>query len=220
MVGIAHHYPMFYIYLHGFASSPNSAKALDIQSYLANKHVNIKIPDLNNGDFSHLTITRQLKQVEKEFPRDETPITLIGSSLGGFTAAFLAENHISVQRLILLAPAFNFLSHWTHALGAEKLQYWRQTQYMMVYHYGEKRELPLHYDFITDAALYQEDKLRRPLPTLILHGINDEVIPIQASRDFAQQRHTVELVELDTDHAMYDVVDNIKEAISRFCQLQ
>ncbi|BDA66942.1 hypothetical protein RIVM261_029580 [Rivularia sp. IAM M-261] len=211
---------MQYIYLHGFASSPNSAKARDIQSYLANLHVNIKIPDLNNGDFSHLTITRQLKQVEKEFPRDSTPVTLIGSSLGGLTAAFLAENHISVQRLILLAPAFGFLSHWTHALGEEKLQRWRQDQYIMVYHYGETRSLPLHYDFITDAALYLEDKLRRPIPTLILHGINDEVIPIQASRDFAQQRHTVELVELNTDHAMYDVIDNIKEEISRFCRLQ
>jgi uncharacterized protein len=53
----------------------------------------------------------------------------------------------------------------------------------MVHHYGEKRELPLSYDFVTDALEYQEDLLTRPIPTLILHGSYDEVIPIQASRD-------------------------------------
>ncbi len=211
---------MHYIYLHGFASSPNSAKAREINSFFGDLHIDIKIPDLNNGDFSHLTITRQLKQVEKEFPSDETPVTLIGSSLGGLTAAFLAQNYMQVQRLVLLAPAFGFLSHWTHALGEEKLTRWQQDKYMMVYHYGSLCELPLHYDFMKDAALYQEEKLRRPLPTLILHGINDEVIPIQASRDFAQQRSWVELVELDSDHALFNVVDEIFLAISRFCKLQ
>jgi uncharacterized protein len=210
---------MHYIYLHGFASSPKSAKALDIQSFLAKYNIDIKIPDLNNGDFLHLTITRQLKQVG-EYLKDETPVTLIGSSLGGLTAAFLAENYTSIQRLILLAPAFGFLSHWIPKLGQEKLTRWQQDKYMMVYHYGAAQELPLHYDFMKDAALYQEETLRRPLQTLILHGINDEVIPIQASRDFAQQRPWVELVELDSDHALFNVVDEINLAISRFCKLQ
>jgi uncharacterized protein len=211
---------MHYIYLHGFASSPNSAKARDIQSFFANLDIDIKIPDLNNGDFSHLTITRQLKQVEKEFSSDKTPVTLIGSSLGGLTSAHLGENNLCVQRLVLLAPAFGFLSHWLPKLGEDKLQRWQQDKYMMVYHHREARELPLHYDFVTDAAQYQEEKLRRPLNTLILHGISDDVIPIQASRDFARSRAWVELVELDSDHALLNVVDKINFAISRFCQLQ
>ncbi|BAZ16431.1 hypothetical protein NIES4071_83080 [Calothrix sp. NIES-4071] len=210
---------MYYIYLHGFASSPKSVKARDIKSFFASLNIDITIPDLNNGDFSHLTITRQLKQVEKELPCDGTPVTLIGSSLGGLTSAYLAQKNLCVQRLVLLAPAFGFLSHWLAKLGEEKLTRWQQDKYMMVYHHGEARELPLHYDFIKDAALYQEE-LRRPVPTLILHGTNDEVIPIQASRDFARVRHTVELVELDSDHALLNVVNEINVAISRFCQLQ
>jgi predicted esterase YcpF (UPF0227 family) len=211
-----------YIYLHGFASSPNSAKARDIGSRFAQINTKLKIPDLNLGDFSHLTITRQLKQVAAEFPPNAAPVTLIGSSLGGLTAAHLGQQYSQVQRIVLLAPAFGFLSHWLPKLGDEKLQRWQQEKYLEVYHYGEKRclttsrsasTLPLHYDFVTDAAQYQEQYLQRPIPTLILHGKDDEVIPIQASRDFACLRPWVELIELDSNHALGNVTSEIWQAI-------
>ena len=57
------------------------------------------------------------------------------------------------------------------------------------------------------------------IPTLILHGKKDEVIPIAASRDFAISRPWVELVELDSDHALGNVTTEIWQAISLFCQL-
>jgi uncharacterized protein len=204
---------LHYIYLHGFASSPNSAKARDISSRFAQIYTPLKIPDLNLGDFSHLTITRQLKQVAAEFPPNATPVTLIGSSLGGLTAAHLGQQYSQVQRIVLLAPAFGFLSHWLPSLGDEKLQRWQQEKYLEVYHYGEKRSLPLHYDFVTDAAQYQEQYLQRPIPTLILHGKEDEVIPIQASRDFASLRPWVELIELDSNHSLGNVTSEIWQAI-------
>jgi pimeloyl-ACP methyl ester carboxylesterase len=211
--------PNQYIYLHGFASSPNSAKARDIGDRFAKIHTKLKIPDLNAGDFSQLTITRQITQVRTEFSHDSPPITLIGSSLGGLTAAHLGQQYPQVQRLVLLAPAFGFLSHWLPKLGDEAVQRWQQEKYLMVYHYGEGRLLPLSYDFVTDAAQYQEKELQRPIPTLILHGKKDEVIPIAASRDFAISRPWVELVELDSDHALSNVTTEIWQAITLFCQL-
>lgn len=211
--------PNQYIYLHGFASSPNSAKARDIGDRFAQIRTNLKIPDLNAGDFPHLTITRQITQVKREFSDDSQPITLIGSSLGGLTAAHLAQQSPQVQRLVLLAPAFGFLSHWLPKLGDEAVQRWQQEKYLMVHHYGEGRSLPLSYDFVTDAAQYQEKVLQRPIPTLILHGKKDEVIPITASRDFACWRPWVELVELDSDHALGNVTTEIWQAIRLFCQL-
>ncbi|MEH2120534.1 YqiA/YcfP family alpha/beta fold hydrolase [Nostoc sp.] len=210
---------MQYIYLHGFASSPNSAKARDIGDRFAQIHTKLKIPDLNAGDFSQLTITRQITQVAAEFSNDSTPVTLIGSSLGGLTAAHLGQQYLQVERLVLLAPAFGFLSHWLPKLGDEEVQRWQQEKYIMVYHYGKGRKLPLSYDFVTDAAQYQEELLQRPIPTLILHGKKDEVIPIEASHDFARLRPWVELVELASDHALADVMEEIWQAIRLFCQL-
>ncbi len=207
---------MQYIYLHGFASSPNSAKARYLRDRFAEVQINLKVPDLNAGDFFHLTITRQLNQTVSEISHDSTPVTLIGSSLGGLTSAYLGQQHPQVQRLVLLAPAFQFLSHWLSKFGDEQINHWQQEKYLMVNHYGEGRSLPLSYDFITDAAQYKEEILQRPIPTLILHGQDDEVIPISASRDFAKSRPWVELVELKSDHALGNVMSEIWQAIRLF----
>ncbi|MFM6277345.1 MAG: YqiA/YcfP family alpha/beta fold hydrolase, partial [Dolichospermum sp.] len=54
---------MNYLYLHGFASGPQSKKAQDIQKRLSKLQISMFIPDLNTGGFSDLTITRQIQQV-------------------------------------------------------------------------------------------------------------------------------------------------------------
>lgn len=208
-----------YIYLHGFASSPLSAKALYVRDRFSSLNIPLSIPDLNQGDFSGLTLTRQIQQVAAEFTSDGMSVTLIGSSLGGLTSAWVAQKYPQVQRLVLLAPAFGFLSHWLPKLGEEQLQRWQTEQYLSVYHYGEKRSLPLNYQFVLDAAQYQDEQLQRPIPTLILHGREDEVIPISASREFATQRPWVELIELESDHALVNVLPEIWQAIQIFCHL-
>lgn len=209
---------MHYIYLHGFASNPNSTKAKYILERFAQNRIKLEIPDLNCDDFYHLTITRQLKQVALLL-EDKKDVTIIGSSLGGLTAAHIAEKFLQVKRLVLLAPAFGFLLHWLPTLGTEVIQRWQQEGFLMIHHYGEKRELPLSYDFLTDANQYRESFLQRPIPTLILHGEDDEVIPIGASRDFSQKRSWVELIELNDNHALGNVMMEIWQAIIYFCQL-
>lgn len=208
-----------FIYLHGFASSPESTKARYLRDRFAQMQIPLVIPDLNQGDFSHLTISRQLRQVAALLPPPPIPITIIGSSLGGLTATWLGQKYLQVQQLVLLAPAFEFLSHWLPHLAAVQLQQWQQDKYLQVYHYGEKRLLPLHYDFVLDAAQYRETELSRPLPTLIFHGRQDEVIPIRASQAFAQNRPWVELIELESDHALTNVLPEIWDIMETFCQL-
>jgi predicted esterase YcpF (UPF0227 family) len=208
-----------FIYLHGFASSPESAKAVYLCDRFAELGISLEIPDLNQGEFSHLTITRQLTQVETMLANAETPAILIGSSLGGLTSAWLGQRHSQVQRLVLLAPAFGFLSHWLPKLGVEQLQQWQTSGYLQVYHYTERRSLPLHYQFVEDAHQYQDSQLLRPVPTLIFHGRKDEVIPIESTRDYAHERPWVQLIELDSDHALTDVMPEIWQATQAFCQL-
>src|SRR5579883_1194486 len=210
---------MQYIYLHGFASSPKSTKAQYIKERFAEVQIKLKIPDLNAGDFLNLTITRQLTQVATQMSCDSRPVTLIGSSLGGLISAHVGQQLQQVQRLILLAPAFGFLSHWLSQIGDQQLQRWQKEQSLAVYHYGEEAYLPLSYRFVTDAARYQENLLQRPIPTLIIHGHNDEVIPIQASRDFAKSRPWVELIELDSDHTLTDALFTIWQKIRLFCEI-
>lgn len=220
-----------YIYLHGFASSPDSAKAKYFRSRFSSLGIDLKTPDLNQNDFSRLTLTRQLQQIETEFlPIQSSPqadkvkqlggVTIIGSSFGGLTAAWLAQRQLSVKQIVLLAPAFDFLSHWLPLLGQQQLEKWQSEEYLPVYHYGEQRYLPLNYQFVADMAEYPEEKLMRAVPALIVHGKHDTIIPVQASRNLAADRPWVQLIELEDDHSLGNVLGEIWEAIQKFCQFK
>ncbi len=205
-----------YIYLHGFASGPQSYKGRWLRYHLQNCDIDLQLLDLNQADFGHLTLTRQINQVIQQL---QGPTTLIGSSLGGIVAAWVTQQSAYVERLILLAPAFQFLSQYLSRLGPEKLCHWKSTGWLSVYHYGLKSQQQLHYDFLTDAQRYPDSQLKKPVPTLIVHGQQDEVIALEASRLYAQHRPWVTLHSLDTDHSMTDAMANIWQHIQDFCEL-
>ncbi len=205
-----------YIYLHGFASSPLSGKAQYLKDRFAQYNLDLIIPDLNDDDFTNLTLSRQIQQVEKLLPPSDTPVTIIGSSFGGLTAVWLGEKHLQINRLILLAPAFNFRTYLRSSLEDNQLEQWKKEGYLPVYHYGEKRNLPLNYQFFLDLQQYDESRVKLAIPTLIIHGINDEVIPIESSQNYAQDKAWVELIELNSDHSLIDVLPQIWELIVKF----
>lgn len=207
-----------YIYLHGFASSPSSTKARFLKDQFQKQGLFLTIPDLNQPDFYRLTLSRQIQQVAALLPID-TPVTLIGSSFGGLTAAWVGERYPQVDRLVLLAPAFEFLSHWLPKLGAAQVEQWQKDDALLTYHYSEQRQMPISYQLVTDMAQYDESLLQRSIPTLILHGQQDDVIPIQSSRSYAASRPWVSLIELDSDHSLTNVQAEIWQAICRFCHL-
>ncbi len=120
----------------------------------------------------------------------------------------------------MLAPPFQFLSHWLPLLGQQQLEKWQSSGYLPVYRCGEQRPMPLNYQFVAELAQYSAEKLMRWVPALILHGKHDTIIPIQASRNFAANRLWVQLIELEDDRSLGNVLAEIWEAIQKFCQLK
>ena len=124
---------MRYIYLHGFASSPKSKKVQYLRNCIADRNITLEAPDLNQGGFENLTLTRQLEQVTELVGGDRA--VLIGSSFGGLTAAYLGDRlKDQIAHLILLAPAFGFPQRWRDNLSPEKQKHWESTGEMLVYH--------------------------------------------------------------------------------------
>ena len=79
------------IYLHGFASSPESSKARRFGRELAARGVGFACPDLNAPSFERLTVTRMLEATAGLIAAAEAPTALVGSSLGAFVALHAAD---------------------------------------------------------------------------------------------------------------------------------
>ena len=197
-----------YLYLHGFASGPLSHKAQFFREKLAAAGVTLEIPSLDEGDFEHLTITRQLAFVTRLL-KDE-PAVLIGSSMGGYLAALYASRHPEVARMVLLAPAFGFGARWTETFGADKVAEWRSRGTAEVYHYATRDMRPLAVDLLDDSARHPGYPACAQ-PALIFHGVRDTVVPIAASERWATENPRARLIPLESGHELLDVLDTIWE---------
>ncbi len=200
---------MRYIYLHGFCSGPSTFKGNFFRARFAEFGIELNTPDLNGGDFEHLTLSSQLAVVRPLLRASDEPVTLIGSSMGGYLAGLLAQESDVVERLILIAPAFRFLARYQELLGEEALRAWRETGRMEVehYQYGEKRLLA--YDLVEDAQRYETVPLDRPLPALIFHGLFDDTVPYHFSVDYLQGNPRAELVMFPSDHSLNAEIDRL-----------
>src|SRR5271154_2700909 len=187
------------VYLHGFASGPQSRKAQAFREALAGNGIHREIPDLAEGDFEHLTISRQLQVIENSL--DGAPCRLVGSSMGGYLASIYAASHPEVERLVLLAPAFGFAARWRKVQGPAAIARWRDTGWLPVFHYGDKSTRNVHYRLLEDAANFAgfPDFVQ---PALIFHGVNDTVVPIDLSREFVSSHPNAHLREVASDHEL------------------
>jgi pimeloyl-ACP methyl ester carboxylesterase len=201
------------IYLHGFASGPGSRKAQFFRERFRTAGIELEIPDLSEGNFENLTITGQLGVISRLAAGK--PISLIGSSMGGYLAALYAERHREVERLVLMAPAFALSRRWTEWLGDGQLADWKQRGYLAFFHYAEGRERRLSYRIIEDAAQY-EDYPDVAQPTLVFHGTADSAVPYTLSEDFARPRPNVELTLLEDSHELLASLETMWTATRRF----
>ena len=192
------------LYLHGFASGPGSKKARYFHDRWAEQGIDLKVPDLAGGDFEHLTITGQIEVIERA--AENGPVSLIGSSLGGYLAALYASRHPEVQRLVLMAPAFSFASRWADSLGPDRVTAWQRTGSMPVFHYSDGRTRQLGYQLAEDVAQYP-DFPSFTQPALIFHGSRDTVVPSFLSERFAGEHRNARVRILDSDHELIDVLD-------------
>lgn len=206
-------YPLRVLYLHGFASSPGSRKAQFFASRLRDLGFPVEIPDLAQGQFEQLTISRQLELLES-LARAE-PVIIIGSSLGGYLAALYAARHPEVDRLILLAPAFGFHTLWISELGPERVAEWRRRGSIPVFHYAEQCDVPLGFQFIEDAARFEPFPDFRQ-PALIFHGNHDDSVPVQQSLAFVRDHENTRLVRLESGHDLIDVLEPVWKECESF----
>ena len=224
------------LYLHGFASSPQSSKARFFAKKLAGRGVAFDAPDLNEPHFSTLTVTRMLKQAGAAIDAHSDPVAVIGSSLGGFVAVQVALSYPArVRCVVLLAPALDFdpseVAGGSRAvsedhddplsrLGDRDLAAWRSSNRLDVFHYGYGRMMTVQYDLYVDAARYSAIDAALTQPVQVFQGRRDTAVDPSTVERWAAARPNVELHLLDDDHQLHASLDYIWREMDRFLHQQ
>tara|TARA_B100001094_G_C17853581_1_gene633872 strand:+ start:125 stop:697 length:573 start_codon:yes stop_codon:yes gene_type:complete len=87
------------LYFHGFASSSDSNKAKLFQKYISSLKTDVEVivPDLNNN------LQKAIQEINQLIKSNPKPIAFIGSSLGGYYAAYFSTVHKT--KAVLINPA-------------------------------------------------------------------------------------------------------------------
>lgn len=156
------------IYLHGFSSAAASHKANALQKALAPVPFTIIDYPSHQPDTAIAVIERVLDSTREQDPEEN--IVLMGSSLGGYYAQYLAAERDDIDKVVLINPALDPqppLKPWiganTNMVSGERFIFCR-----------EDWEQLAHYDV-------PETELRTQ--TLLLLDAGDTVIPPQPAID-------------------------------------
>jgi pimeloyl-ACP methyl ester carboxylesterase len=182
------------LWIHGFGSRRDGEKVRHAGDALAAAGSVLLAPDLqghgaSGGSFADLTIGRSIGDVVRvaQHPlfRDAVHRVLIGSSFGGLVAAWCSVDHPEVcDRLVLIAPAFGLVERHLASLPEDQAAAWRRGEPLRIV--TEWLDARLSNRILREAEERTVADLAARLakPTLILHGRQDEQVPVRASLDF------------------------------------
>jgi hypothetical protein len=203
--------------LHGFISSGQSTKARYVgERFETTPDVAFHAVDFNPTpqDFAYMTVTGRIDRLRQYvLDRQIGAMCLIGSSLGGLVALHYAHRFGGVERMLLLAPA---LSWQAVRLSPDELTQWKEAGTTSLFHPAFGEEVPLRYDLQLDGQRYR-DPVPPPTPVTIIHGRDDETVPIDHSRAYASAHpDDVHLVEVDAGHDLNGHLDMIWAYVQSF----
>ena len=194
-----------WLYLHGFASGPASAKGVALAEHYARRGVQMERLDLRVPSLERLQLSAGLAVAREAIGGPEDRAVVFGSSLGGLTAARLAEADARVCALVLLAPAFRVVEQLRKSLGPATWGRWEREGALETDDFAEKRRTRVHFGFVADAERVDAARGGWPdvrVPTLVVHGRQDATCDVALSRAWAAGKPHVRLVEVDDGHEL------------------
>jgi len=204
------------LYLHGFASGPSSRKARVLSERFRALGVHVEVPDLTPGEdgFERSSPSSMLAVAERALAGAAPPHALIGSSLGGYLAAVIASRSPSVERLVLMAPAFRLFERWSARLTQAQKDDWRANG-LETMHFATNRTRRIGWQFFEDAGRFPAFPAVS-VPALCFAGTRDETVPIADVEAFVARTPTSRLIAVDDGHELAASLDRIFEEARTF----
>jgi hypothetical protein len=187
------------LYLHGFRSSPRSFKARVVQQRMdaAGLAANLICPQLPPSPRAAMALVLTL--VQRYAAKGENELAIVGSSLGGFYATWLAERFGC--RAALINPAVDPLQDLDKHVGITT-----------EWHTGEPFEFKREY--IAELAALKVDTITRPERYFLLAATGDEVLDYRdmVAHYSGAHQHVIQ----GSDHAVSEFEQYVDEVLA-FC---
>lgn len=153
-----------------------------------------------------------------------TSIYLVGHSMGGVLATIAANKYSEVKKLVLVAPAFQYLSlddenTFIKAIknGPDIIKTYQAKEVISRFLKVSIQQLKQFEKLVANAS---KEHLNLKIPTLIIQGTDDQVVPYQSSEKIYNEMKCPKwLIEIDgVTHDVFDdeKVDMINQEISMF----
>jgi uncharacterized protein len=154
------------IYIHGFNSSAQSGKARELGDWLTARGLaeSWACPDLPHRPAEAIALLEGL------IARSEGPAKLIGSSLGGFYAAHLAEKH--TLKAVYINPCVACHAKLTREVGLAQKNWHTGAEYV----FSE--------DHAKELAALRVERLSHPENHFLLAETGDEVLDYREAVDW------------------------------------
>lgn len=163
------------IYIHGFNSSPKSAKAKLVIEYMSVNYPDIvfKVPQLPHYPNEAIAM---LENIIAEYPQHQ--LSFIGSSLGGYMATFLVNKFAG--RAVLVNPAVAPYDLFKDHVGMQLNPYTR-TRYQ------------LRMEHLRDLVALDSPTIKHPEAFWVLLQTDDEILDFrQAQSKYRRCKLTIE----------------------------
>lgn len=162
-------------------------------------------------------ITSCEKQIENLIEYGYKEIYLIGHSMGGVLATYLANKYKCVKKIVLVAPAFNYFQVKEKRNMLDKfkggMKIIRNTELDEVVTRVLKLPLSSAKEFQKFIYEYKDSYLQLHLPTLILQGDKDVVVPVESSIQVYEQLNTKKKDLIILEGITHNVFEEVPEDI-------
>lgn len=184
------------IICHGFRSDKNGESSQALQKEF-NKHgvSTLRFDFYGHGEsggaFADVTVTEAagdaLSAITFLKNRGYKKTGLIGTSFGGIAAIIAASKSDDLSALALRCPVSDYWDRELHKSGEAGINEWKKQGYKEYYDLEGKAH-KLKYSFLEDFNknnAYEAAK-KIKIPTIIVHGDADEVVPVAQSEKLAK----------------------------------
>ena len=200
-------------------------RQFDVFVFTLPGHEKTTVKDVKYEDW----INEAKRQIEILINHKYKKIYVIGHSMGGVIATYLASAYPQVKKLVLVAPAFRYF-YFTD--GKVNIKGFNETIKGMpelfknmgtekVLERIQKTPIPTMIEFTKVVSNHEHDVEKVTCPVLTIHGLEDKVVPIEGT-DFvynnvkSKSNTLINMKSLTHDCFNRDRKDEVKKIITDF----